>query len=350
MAIVFNTTSPSAASAALVAALVQSAWRDALTGHASGAWTLVEEFDSAGATVHWVVVKNNHLVSGLAVDFYVAIGRRASTGELAVCVGEGYNTSGHVLSTYAARTSSGATALNADGTYTSSSFTLGAALPSSTNEPMAGYTGGIVPAAATVKQTTHVDATYAILTHYLSSGNAMTHGFMVGEIGSSLIQAPSVDQPIIGVAQVAGTALSPGSLTRHPVEAATSAIKYPQLILSPEIGNFLINAANPAAVRMGNYFGGDRYQGGRVGATEVLMMMYAPFQGAGNSGPEVAGGTRGKFKAVRFAAVPDVSVPGDTVVIDSKKAMIIAKSTTPGTLSGAVSTTFTGLLMDTGAA
>lgn len=351
MALTFTTTTPSAASVAAVAAIIQSAWRDALTAHASGAWTLVEEWDSAGGTIHHVVVKNSTSVSAVGVDFYVVISRRVSDGEIRVAVGEGYTTGGHVLSTYAARNAAAA-AINANGTFTASSYSLAATLPGiggSGSEPTTGYTSTAVPGASTCKCTTYVTEKMAILSHYLASGNAMTFCAAVGGFGDSLIQAPSVDQPIIGMADLVYPQIGNAALTRHPVEAADATMRYPQQLYPPAVINFPNVGLNQMAVRCGNYYGGDRYQGGRVAACEVGIIMYAPFQNSAGSTPATQSGTlRGKFSALKYGGFADVGVPGDTVVVDGKKHMLIGKNNSNPIAAGQ-SGPYLALMMDTGA-
>jgi hypothetical protein len=354
MALTFTTTTPSGASVAAVAALIQSAWRDALTGHSSGAWTLVEEFDSTSATIHYVVLKNSTSVSGVGADFYVVLARRASDGEMRICVGEGYTTSGHVLSTYAARGAGSPLALNANGTYTTTSFSLGTTLPGiggTASDPNSGYTGSFPPGASTVKCTTYVTEKMAILSHYLASGTNMTMCFAIGNFADTLIVPPSHDEPIIGCVDLINTSGTvTGALTRHAIEAADSTMKYAQQIWTPAIANFVNCAMNQLAVRCGNYFAGDRYQSGRVAACEVAVVMYSPFAATNSSLASQAGSLRGKFRGLRYAAFDAVGVPGDTVVVDGHKHMLITKSTSiGGTIAGPISGPPMALVLDTGA-
>lgn len=341
MALEFNITSPSAASVALVAALVQDDWRDALLDHASGAWTLEEEMTIGG--IHWVIVKNDGTISGVGVDFYVIIGRDA-TGNLSCMVSEVYTAAANVVDKFATRTGSGTIALDADGLYTAAPYTLSTVIPTSTGEPRA--SGNIPPGASTLKVATHVTEKYAILSHYLASGTAMSCCLMVGSFGETLIQAPSVDEPIIGVLETTYTSIM-GSLTRHPVEGAISTIKYAQGILSPS--DFILVAENLSAVLTGNYYGADRYQGDQVAACDVLILMGSAFQTGSGSSASVAGVKRGRFSGIKHAAAPVAIVPGDTIVIDDKQYLLIqtlARAMASSPTSGPV----IALLMDTGVA
>src|SRR5881394_2765365 len=162
MAIEHQNISIGTASAALSGAAAQDAWRDALLDHISGAWTLVEEFDSAGATHHWVVVKNTTSVSGGGVDFYVCIGREVATGILGCMVGELYDATTNTLNKYAPRCSSDGTIL-AGGDYGhpgAQSWVLAAALPDNFNSyPFFQK----ITQAATERLFTSVEADYAVL-------------------------------------------------------------------------------------------------------------------------------------------------------------------------------------------
>lgn len=341
MALEFNTTSPSGASIAAVSALIQSDWRDALLDHVSGAWTLEEEIDVGG--FHWVIVKNESTISGVAVDFYVLIGREVSTGNLGVMISEIYTAAANVMDKFATKINT-ALSIEADGSYLGAPYTLAASFPTNYGEPK--ICGQIPPGATTLKVATHVTEKYAILSHYLASGTAMSLCIMVGSFGETLIQAPSVDQPIIGVLETTYTAIQ-GALTRHPVEAAIATIKQAQGILSPS--DFILVAENLSAVLTGNYYGADRYQNDQVAACDVLILMGTAFQTGAGSSASVAGVKRGRFFGIKHAACPVAIVPGDTIVIDDKQYLCIqtlARAMASSPTSGPV----IGLFMDTGVA
>src|SRR5213080_1652008 len=167
MALAFQSTSVSDADAPSAAILAQSAIRDALLAHVSGAWTLVEEFTSAGGATHWVVVKNDHTISGNAFDFYFVIGRDVASGQIRMFLGEVYTTATHTLSAYApwASGSPSQNQILADFTYSknsdgsTASYVLGAAMPNGTQQP---YTTAPAPL-STMRFISIVEKDYAII-------------------------------------------------------------------------------------------------------------------------------------------------------------------------------------------
>lgn len=183
MAIEHQNISIGTASAALSGAAAQDAWRDALVGHISGAWTVVEEFDASG--FHWVVVKNTTSVSGAGVDFYVCIGREVATGILGCMVGELYDSATNILSKYAPRSGQDGYIL-ADGSYGhagAQSWTLAGALPDNFNSyPFFQK----ITQAATERLFTSVEADYAIL-------NVNNETMYVGAITDLIIPATGLE-------------------------------------------------------------------------------------------------------------------------------------------------------------
>lgn len=322
MAIAFTDTAVAETSAAIAAATIQTAWRTALTGHVSGAWTLVEEF--ASASINWVIVKNSTVVSGVGADFHVIIGRVISSGELMVFVAEGYDTATKAISAMAGQYTTSAIAIDADGKI-ATTFVLGTTVPLYYQEPMPMHAIGTPP--ASVRALSAVESTHAIF------AIPTLHAY-VGQV-TSLITGAVADPPAICMMNlnVAATVQGPdsgGSLTRHPLSAARTAGQSPPIMYFPNrllpIGVTSLYAMARVARSLpelvqGTYFSGDRLQGNRYAASEILAVMTAPFCGNyGNIAPSsVTGALRGKFKSLRYASIPPTMAFADTVVIDGFK-------------------------------
>lgn len=353
MAIAFQSTSISGASAAVSGATAQSAIRDALVNHPSGAWTLVEEFDSAGASVHWVVLKNSTAISGVGSDFFVCIGRLASTGQLCVMVGEIYTPATHNLNTFApvASTSIINTILP-DGSFSagtgpgsSSSYVLAAALPTGgTGNPFAPTN----TPAATMRFVPIVEKDYAII-------HVNANAFYVGALTDLIVPAPGlVAATPIGCFDLFSTG-SFGSLTRHPIDAAIAPLQ-----VAASHGVSAINSGMTAAIQRmaadsGIYLNPDRFQGNRVAASELAAIMLGSNTNSGpNNTAAKLGGIRGKFKNVRITTFPFAAVVFDTIVVDGRKHIILFDK---GAITGEFFTPYNynttvkyGIVCDTGVA
>jgi len=353
MAIEFQSTSISGASAAAAGTTAQSAARDALVNHASGAWTLVEEFDSAGATVHWVVVKCNHLISGATADFYVCIGRVASTGQIGILVGEVYTAATHTLGTFApnAQTLSSNTIL-ADGSYATSSggstaqFVLGTSLPNATQLPFC----PLDVAAATLRFVKVVDADHAIIVL-----NTMV--YYIGALTDLLVPDANIPAatPIALCDFLNSSQCFFGYLTRHPIDAANAPLTTSMVFALMQASNFM-TMIQRQAIDTAMYGYPDRYQGNRVAASEIAAIMFASSynNNALNTAAKV-GALRGKFKHMRYATMPAAAVQYDTISVDGRKHLILQDKGTPSSSefvvpNGLSATTKLGLVVDTGVA
>lgn len=324
MAIAYQSTSVSGASAAATGATAQSAVRDALVGHASGAWTLVEEFDSAGSTIHWVVLKCSTVVSGVGFDFYVVIGRIAATGQICMMVGEGYTLATHTLGTFAPLTNSSppSNTILADfsyavgGTGVTASFTLGTSFPTLVSTPLA----PVNTPATTMRFLSFVEKDYAIF-------NIASTVFYIGAMTDLITPiAGLVAATPVGIAELFnGVAPAFGALTRHPIAAADApmAVPYPHS-LWPVMGNLNLAAIQRQALDTAIYLNGDRFQGNRVAASEIAVLMYgaATNQNVNNTAAKL-GALRGKFKGFRITTFPIGAVIYDTVVVDGRKHTIL---------------------------
>lgn len=325
MAIAFQSTSISAASAAAAGVAAQSAIRDALVAHASGAWTLVEEFDSAGSTVHWVVLKNSAAISGNGVDFYLVIGRMASTGQLCMMLGEVYTSATDTLSVLvplANNNGSGGTSqtILADFSYaagaaaTPASFALGTTFPSSSPGPLA----PVNTAAATMRFVTMIEKEYAII-------HLNTTAWYIGALTDLIVPATGlVAATPIGLCDLFNLGIASfGALTRHPIDAALAPMQAAYThSLQPLNNNMAL--IQRQAVDTAIYLHPDRFQGNRVAASELAAIMQGGAAGTGvNNTPAKLGALRGKFKGLRLATYPSAVALYDTIVVDGRKHIVL---------------------------
>lgn len=324
MALEHQNISIGEADAAAAAVVAQDTWRDALLGHVSGAWTLEEEFDSSGSTVHWVVVKNDHTISGEAVDFYVCIGRIAASGDMCVFVGEEYTSGSNTLSKIAPRSDQQGYILGS-GYYGGASstdpamFVLGTTFPNTNAMPLS----NIIPNAPTERLFTSVDAEYAVL-------NVNDRTWYVGAIEDLIVpQTGLVATPAIGCGElVQGSYGRFFSITQHPIRAADAPfhVSAPHSMVPVWGGSFqgscmLQNFAVLTAIY--NY--PDFYQGDRVAASEVLAVMSTGHE-IGYNDPDArvdkTGALRGKFKGIRFTTGPYAVSTYDDIVVDGNKHVV----------------------------
>jgi hypothetical protein len=324
MAIEHQNISIGEVSAAAAAATAQDTLRDALLGHASGAWTLEEEFDSSGSTVHWVVVKNDHTISGEAVDFWVCIGRVASSGDMGIFVGEDYVAASNILSKFAPRADNpgyilGSNYYSVNGTDIAT-FTLSTSLPNAAQQPLT----NTIPNASTERLFTCVDAEYAVI-------SLNDKAYYVGAITDLIVpQTGLVATPAIGCGELMqGQQGRFFSITQHPVRAADAPfqVSQPHSMLCCFGGAFQdMCMLQDYAMLSGLYGFPDFYQGDRVAASEILAIM-ATGNEVGYSDPDCrpdkVGALRGKFKGIRMTTGPYAAASYDTIVVDGTKHVVI---------------------------
>ncbi len=325
MAIEYQNISIGEVSAAAAAAVAQDTLRDALLDHASGAWTLDEEFDSSGSTIHWVAIKNDHTLSGEAVDFWVIIGRIASSGDMAIFVGEEYTAAANLLQKIAPRSDNTGYILGSN--YYSSNgsdiktFTLGTSLPSANGEPMA----NTIPNAATERLYTIVEADHAIL-------SVNDKHWYVGAIEDLIVpQTGLVATPAIGCGELnQGSQGRFFSITQHPVRASDAPINVscPHTFVPPLSGTYFdMTMLQDYALMTAVYGYPDFYQGDRVAASEILAIHQTGAE-IGYSDPDArvdkVGGVRGKFKDIRMTTGPYAAQSYDTIDVDGNKHVIVS--------------------------
>lgn len=329
MAIAYQNTSVSAASAVLAGTAAQTAIRDALVAHASGAWTLVEEFDSAGATVHWVVVKCATAQSAVGFDFFVAIGRLTATGQLCLMVGETYvPTTTHTLGTvvpFSSSFSNGNT-INSDGSWTAgaaggaaTTVVLGATFPTQSS---GNVFAPVDTAAATMRFITTVEKEYAIV--HLNSTS-----WYIGALTDLIVpSAGLVAATPVGLFDLWQTqAQNFGGLTRHPIAAADApfTVGYSHCCVPfLHTQGAWMTPIQQQAIGTAIYGYGDRLQGPRVSAAELAALFYGGVQNlsTGNTTAKL-GVVRAKFKGLRFTTFPFGAVAYDTVLVDAKKHAVL---------------------------
>lgn len=322
MAIEHQNISIGEATAADAAVVAQDTLRDALLDHASGAWTLEEEFDSSGLTVHWVVVKNDHTISGEAVDFWVCIGRVASSGDMAIFVGEEYIAGSNQLTKFAPRADNPGWILGSNYYSTNGTdiavFTLSTSLPNSAQQPQA----NVIPNASTERLFTCVEADHAIL-------NVNDKTWYVGAITDLIVpQTGLVATPAIGCGELAqGSNGRFFSITQHPVRAADAPVNvsFPHTMMSPTSTFFDMCMLENFALMSAVYGYPDFYQGDRVAASEILAIMATGYE-QGYSDPDArvdkVGALRGKFRDIRMTTGPYAAASYDTIVVDGNKHIV----------------------------
>lgn len=313
------------ATAALSAAVAQNTLRDALLDHASGAWTLEEEFDSGGGIIHWVVVKNATAISGAGTDFYVCIGRKISDGMMGMMVGETYIAAANQLSKYAPLSNSQAVIL-ADDTFgfpvagpANPTWTLNDTWPDTFHSyPIFNANAS----AATERVFTSVDADYAIL-------NFNGQSYYVGALTDLIVPKTGlVATPAIACCSIMqGNPGYFGAVTRHPVAAADApmTVYWPHGLapIVPSSGIVTV-AMELQAIINGLYGYADRYQNDRVAASEVAAVMLAAGQSfSPNNNAAKVGAVRAKFKGLRWTTGPKAAVAYDDIIVDNKKHVVV---------------------------
>lgn len=322
MAITYQSTSISAANAAAAGTAAQNAIRDALVAHPSGAWTLVEEFDSASLTVHWTVLKCDKTLSGVELDFFVCIGRVAATGQLTMMVGEVYTVATHTLSTFAPNPSGSpsSNSILADFSYgqgggSVATFALGTAFPNSTGQPVA----PVNTPAATMRFVTSVEKDYAIV-------NLNGTLFYVGALIDLIVPIPGlVAATPVGCFDLLNSSYGLfGALTRHPIDVALAPFQVAYAHAIKPVTINMMAAVERQALDTAVYLNPDRFQGNRVAASELAAIMAAADVGSGPaSTASKTGALRGKFKNLRVATYPQAAVTYDTIVVDARKHIIM---------------------------
>lgn len=350
MAIAFVSSSTAAATSALAAAAIQTAWRDALVAHASGAWTLADEFDSAGGTIHWVVIKNDTTISGVGNDFYIAIGRVAASGQMYILLGETYTIATKLLSDLAPNPdASGAYTVDAQGRSTQAglvNFTLGAGVPGSNPGP-----SFLAPLpAASGRYYSMIEADHCML------GTADKPVGYFGAI-TSLVTGVSDPVAILGGDLIPSPwALTTGpGMTRHPNSVGATSIRNGHKVIGvTPSGLPCYTARNFIELVTSNFASGDRNQASKAFASDVLAVMCTTF-GSSSGLPSALGALRGQFKNLKFAIINPAMVFADQLLIDNKKHILVAKGTgtTPQgySIQAAINVGFSlGLLVNTGVA
>jgi hypothetical protein len=287
MAIEHQNISIGEATAALAAETAQTAWKNALVGHASRKWTLEEEFD-AGAAVHWVVVKND------AADvFYVCIGRVIADGTMCCFVGEEYTAAANLLAKFAPRCDNTGYILanNFFGTNSSdvATFTLSSSLPNTNGQPQTAS----IPAAATERLFTCVDSDYAVLN--VNNVNM----YVSCDRRPHRPEDRSRGPPAIGCGQLEnGSQGRFFAITRHPIAASDAPVNVSGAHnMVPVVGGSYIDMTmiHNQAMLTGIYGFPDRYQGDRVAASECVAIM----QAASEMGYNIPGLSTGQDGALR---------------------------------------------------
>lgn len=321
MAIVYQSTSVSDATAAAAGILAQNAIRDALLAHPSGAWTLEEEFD-AGGLLHWTVLKNADSLSDVGFDFYVCIGRVIASGQLGVCLGELYTASTNTLSIFAPRSAQYyQNSILADFSYSTgggapATFTLGSSLPNTDTQPLC----GTPTPAPTMRFISIVEKDYAMFLV-----NNML--YYVGALIDDIVPASGLDAATpVGCFNVFdGQPGTFGGLTRHPIDPtlAPLAVTYAHSLMPLNIGAHVL--AERQAMGTAVWTHPDRFQGGRVAASEFSAIMAAGASGGNaNNGGEKTGVMRGRFNNIRYTTFPAAAAIFDTIVVDGRKHVIMA--------------------------
>jgi hypothetical protein len=322
MALEHQNISIGEADAATAGATAQDNWRDALLGHASGAWSVEEEFTSADTTKHWVVMKNDHTISGEDADFFVIIGRTVATGVIGVMVCEEYTAASNTVAKFAPNSQYNNQIL-VDGQFGASgsavTYTLGNAWPSNTNgEPIF----SAYAAAATMRLATSIEANYAVL----SFNN---HWYYVGYLTDLIVpETGLVATPAIACCEVLqGDDRYFGSITNHPIKAADAPLTvYNGHALQPIVRSqdIAFVCMQLQAFMTGIYGFEDHYQADRVAASEIAAIMLAMSKSslATNNANKV-GGLRAKFKGLRWTTGPVGAVAYDTIVVDGNKHVVL---------------------------
>jgi hypothetical protein len=323
MALAYQSTSVSDADAPSAAILAQSAIRDALLAHASGAWTLVEEFNSAGGTIHWVVIKNDHTISGSVADLFFVIGRDVASGQMRMFVGEVYTAATHTLSSFAPQASSSQSqntiladfsyARNAEGA--SASYALGTTLPSGSQNPFAPSPTPL----STMRIITSVEKDYAIL-------HVNATSVYVGALTDLIVpDAQLAAATPLGIIDLFGTGSQHGAFTRHPIDAANAPMQVGYSHMIYPFTQTWFGALQRAAMATSVYLYPDRYQGKKPAATEIMALMYsAQSQSDPNASAHRIGSIRGKYKGLRATTFPFAASNFDTIVVDGRKHVILS--------------------------
>lgn len=272
MAITFTTGTINEVDAANVGLKMAEKIRDDVVAHA--AWDLVEEFTAASGAVRWYVFKCLASVSGLADDFFVVLGRTLATGELRFTLGEGYNSTTHVLSFFPIVGSATTVAFDSTGR-APATFTLGTtAIPNSTNSPL--YTPWVPSGTSTKWWITAAEDGFTVAFNGASNGWAHLGAY-------TPLSALTIATPI----SVWGQSSNYG-ITRNPAVASSTISGY-----ALTLHNTLIPLGFQGDLRYN-----DKMQANQRPVAELGMQMTQNLSG----GPDVAtfGGLLGKLKRVRI--------------------------------------------------
>lgn len=316
MAITYLQQNFAEANAPASALLFQNLLKQQLLAHPSLAWTLVEEFDSAGATIHWKVFKcaNGGATVG---DYYLITGRRLSDGGINMFIAEGYDAATHTATKYTPITDTTQQGLLADmtaavfgSTTVGVSWDLAAIWPPSTFGTPSNW-GWVATATAKV--------------FFCVGPKTITMGFagnvvVMGAFDS--IMSGITDYPCLGWQSLLSGGL--GWLTRHPLPASEmpyNATKGYWMFrtLGFDTNTMAYLAVNYPYLFSGQYLYGDKFQNGRVSASELYIAMTA---GKAANTKGFSGFLRGKMRNVRVATGPAAAVPYDTMSIDGRKHII----------------------------
>lgn len=328
MAIQYTYT-PIAESTAVAAGLAwQNAFRTALLGHSSGAYTLIEEFDSSPAGMRWTVVKCSN-GGDLSGDFYLCFGRRTSDGAVAAFLAEAYSSATKTASKFAPFPMySGTVYIRPDFTLGANASTDASFVLSSTHPSGAAGTPcyfGVIPGAS-AKATFCIDSNSVFILL-----DTTAHYF--GGIESTITPSNLWMLPLLVSVKINTNSNTQSGITRHPFPASMagtavsggSTFAYPYGLVSPT-SSWDLSIENYAAVVAGVYDRPDRLQNNRVAASRLFANLSLTASTPNPASENYRGTQIGRFKGIRFTSGPKAGVHHDTISVDGRKHVIFNTS------------------------